>query len=166
MPDGVVQVLHPDPQLFSHRSERFVPIRRVLDVPDSLISKVQKTNKRCHGPSPLLSDTVLAVADRACWKKTAMPPELRMPQRLQHSDCRVTPGLSRARKLKRSGRWRASAPGRCGPPQSEGHGPGVLSASLTGGSLHRVPRLPSDAPVTSAWRRVALESPLGGVVQR
>src|SRR6266511_2607925 len=90
MPDGVVQVLHPDPQLFSHRSERFVPIRRVLDVPDSLISKVQKTNKRCHGPSPLLSDTVLAVADRACWKKTAIPPELRMPQRLQDSDCRVT----------------------------------------------------------------------------
>jgi hypothetical protein len=38
----------------------------------------------------LLSDTVPAVADLACWKKAAIPPELRMPQRLQDSDCRVT----------------------------------------------------------------------------
>ena len=80
MPDGVKNALHLCSQLFSHRPERFIPVRRVLNVPDSLISKVHKTNKRRHGLSPLLSDSMLAVADLSIWEKAAILPKVRMAQ--------------------------------------------------------------------------------------
>src|SRR6266567_3189549 len=49
----VVKRFHRYTQLFSHGFERSIPIRRLLDVPDALVSKVQQADERCHDPPPL-----------------------------------------------------------------------------------------------------------------